>query len=202
MDSLSRRSGAVSPQPSVPAIGHSPTSDFNFIPKSTGIIKDLPLPELRKPRKGYTMEEIKAYRNWASELRKEGKIAFCLDPKFIAEANLVRKPDRTYRITHNFGPLRNITAVLKTSISKIQDLIHKLANYSYLVKIDLSKAFNHSPLIEEERKYYCFRHPINQQVYQYNTLPMGAINSSQLFHDHLDQILNCLPQDLRIHVLH
>eukprot|EP00917_Polyrhabdina_sp_WS-2016_P029091 GHVP01061967.1.p1 GENE.GHVP01061967.1~~GHVP01061967.1.p1 ORF type:complete len:122 (-),score=12.98 GHVP01061967.1:168-533(-) len=86
----------------------SPTIEVlqNFVPESTGIILGLDPPGPSKIKKGFTTKEIQAYRKWCTDLKKLNKIKLCQKPKFIAEVNLVKKKDSTYRITHNFGPLR------------------------------------------------------------------------------------------------
>eukprot|EP00917_Polyrhabdina_sp_WS-2016_P008662 GHVP01019364.1.p1 GENE.GHVP01019364.1~~GHVP01019364.1.p1 ORF type:complete len:170 (+),score=11.02 GHVP01019364.1:342-851(+) len=56
---------------------------------------------------------------------------------------------------------------------KIQDIIHRIAQFDFVAKIDLLKAFHYSLLAIEERPYCAFRHPMSQQIYSYCTLPMG-----------------------------
>eukprot|EP00917_Polyrhabdina_sp_WS-2016_P011831 GHVP01025962.1.p1 GENE.GHVP01025962.1~~GHVP01025962.1.p1 ORF type:complete len:173 (+),score=11.79 GHVP01025962.1:178-696(+) len=85
---------------------------------------------------------------------------------------------------------------------KIMDIVHRIAQFKFVAKIDLLKAFHYSPLPIEEQPYYCFRHPISQQTFSYTTLPMGAVNSSELFYRHLQFVLDKLPANLRSHIVH
>eukprot|EP00917_Polyrhabdina_sp_WS-2016_P005290 GHVP01011912.1.p1 GENE.GHVP01011912.1~~GHVP01011912.1.p1 ORF type:complete len:175 (-),score=16.62 GHVP01011912.1:611-1135(-) len=121
-----------------PIITSPPTeSNFEFIPESTGLILGLDPPKISKIRKGYTTPEIQAYRKWCSDLKKLQKIRICSKPKFIADVNLVKKKDSSYRITHNFGPLRSITSTLTSTMPKITDIIHKIAQFQFVAKLDL-----------------------------------------------------------------
>eukprot|EP00917_Polyrhabdina_sp_WS-2016_P015151 GHVP01032994.1.p1 GENE.GHVP01032994.1~~GHVP01032994.1.p1 ORF type:complete len:209 (-),score=20.95 GHVP01032994.1:86-712(-) len=90
----------------------------SFHPESSGIILGLEPPAPPARRKGYTTPEIKAYRKWCSDLKRHGKIERCPNPAYVADANLVRKKDGSYRVTHNFGPLRSITSTLNSSMPK------------------------------------------------------------------------------------
>eukprot|EP00917_Polyrhabdina_sp_WS-2016_P013299 GHVP01029270.1.p1 GENE.GHVP01029270.1~~GHVP01029270.1.p1 ORF type:complete len:114 (-),score=5.91 GHVP01029270.1:1202-1543(-) len=71
--------------------------------------------------------------------------------KYTANATIVRKPDFTHRITHDFSTHHHIQDNLPSYPNPLTVAYHS--------KIDLTKAFHYCPICASERPYYTFLHP-------------------------------------------
>eukprot|EP00917_Polyrhabdina_sp_WS-2016_P004542 GHVP01010410.1.p1 GENE.GHVP01010410.1~~GHVP01010410.1.p1 ORF type:complete len:247 (-),score=8.12 GHVP01010410.1:123-863(-) len=78
-----------------------------FIPRRTGLTTDAII--IQRPRlKAYTDIQLHAYNSWIKQLLRLNTISYIprSQIKFTANANIVIKPDKTHRITHDFSHLK------------------------------------------------------------------------------------------------
>eukprot|EP00917_Polyrhabdina_sp_WS-2016_P027837 GHVP01059429.1.p1 GENE.GHVP01059429.1~~GHVP01059429.1.p1 ORF type:complete len:134 (+),score=10.48 GHVP01059429.1:287-688(+) len=119
-----------------PTSSSTPIKDIStFIPKSSGIIIGLEPPLLPKVKKGFTTSKVRAYRKWCNDLKSLKKIEIFPNPKRIISPTLIWSRKRM--ASYNFGPLRRIIATLSSLIPKINEIIHRIAQFEFVAKIDL-----------------------------------------------------------------
>eukprot|EP00917_Polyrhabdina_sp_WS-2016_P029092 GHVP01061968.1.p1 GENE.GHVP01061968.1~~GHVP01061968.1.p1 ORF type:complete len:130 (-),score=13.28 GHVP01061968.1:677-1066(-) len=82
------------PTPTLPSTTTPTALLTSFVPESSS----------PKIKKGFTTPEVRAYRKWCNDLKRHKKIEICPKPKYIADANLVKKKDGTFRVNPTSDP--------------------------------------------------------------------------------------------------
>ena len=72
-------------------------------------------------------------------------------------------------------------------MSRIHDLVHKMAKYRIFSKIDLKSAYYQVPLRDSEKHYTAFE--ADGQLFQFNRVPFGLTNSVAAFQRVMDSII-------------
>jgi Reverse transcriptase (RNA-dependent DNA polymerase) len=92
---------------------------------------------------------------------------------------LVKKKDNSIRVWVDYREVNTLTSTDAHPIPLIENLLNRLGNKSYFLKIDLREAYHQIPLEKEKHIYTAFY--CHKGTFRYNVMPFGLKNSPSQF---------------------
>jgi hypothetical protein len=92
---------------------------------------------------------------------------------------LVPKPDGTYRFCTDFRKVNSVTKTDSHPLPRIEDVIDRIGNSTFVTKIDLLSGYWQIPLTEKAKQISAFVTP--DGLYQYRRMPFGLKNAPSSF---------------------
>jgi hypothetical protein len=102
----------------------------------------------------------------------------------------VEKPDKSIRICTNLIALNNIVEKEEYPTPIMNDLIEKVQGSEYFTVVDLKDGYFQIEIREEDKKKTAFK--FDNQVYEWNRMPMGFKNAPSIFQKMMDKLLGDL----------
>ena len=69
----------------------------------------------------------------------------------------------------------------------IEEIVNKLAEYTFFSTFDLKWAYHQIPLQQHEKKFTTFE--ANWKIYQYRKIPFGVTNGVVVFQREMDKLI-------------
>src|SRR5210317_1119023 len=99
----------------------------------------------------------------------------------------ISKPDGTLRSLADFGELNKRIKRKPFPIPKIQDMLHKIQGFQWVISLDLNMGYYHIVLDPDTSKYCTIVLPWGK--YEYLRLPMGLCNSPDIFQENMSELM-------------
>ena len=90
---------------------------------------------------------------------------------FCSPVVMVKKPDKSFKITQDFRALNAITEFDSEPMPAIEDDLHKFAGCKYISEIDITKAYHQIKLHPDSQPFTAF--PTSKGLMQYKRMPLG-----------------------------
>lgn len=127
--------------------------------------------------------QVKASSEMTQEINKMlqcGAVERCLKCSgFLSPLFLRRKSDGSNRAIFNLKSLNNYLNPPKFSLINHHKVPLCLNNLDFMVKIDLSQAYYHIPIVKSHRRYLAFSY--NNKIYNMTCLPFGLATAPFAF---------------------
>lgn len=134
--------------------------------------------------------EIKQMTPIISDLLKKGIISNCIRSKthFFSSFFLVPKSDGTSRFILNLKGLNRFISPPHFKLDNYKSVKDLITKKCYMATIDLKDAYYMVPIYKKHRQFLSFK--FNNQVYQFNCLPMGLATAPYVFTKLLKPVFN------------
>ncbi|XP_068211718.1 uncharacterized protein [Palaemon carinicauda] len=109
---------------------------------------------------------------------------------YSSPALLIKKKEGNYRLVVDFRTLNAITDFDCEPMPSFEQDLHKFADFMYITKLDICKAYHQIPLTPESRKYTAFS--TNLGLMQYVRLPFGLSTACATYIRLMRQVLKGL----------
>src|SRR5210317_355464 len=129
-------------------------------------------------------------KNEVERLCKWGILKKCNNSEWAAPMFTISKSDGTLRSLADFQELNKMIKRKPFPIPKIQDMLHKLQGFQWVISLDLNMGYYHIVLDPDTIKYCTTVLPWGK--YKYLRLPMGLCNSSDIFQENMLELMAAL----------
>ena len=170
------------------------SSLFSDVPRRTHLIEhDIEITEDARPIRQHP---YRANPRQLEHLRTE--VDYMLKNGIIEKGNgnwaspcvLVPKSDQTLRFCVDYRKVNNITKADSYPIPRIDDLIDRIGDASFITKIDLLSAYFQIPLTPRAQEISSFVTP--DGLYKFKVMPFGLMNAPASF----QRLINTITQDI------
>ena len=119
-----------------------------------------------------------------------GKIRETFASAWASPLCLLRKKDKTLRVTVDYKHLNSVTERVAYPFPYPDEIFSHLANAKYFTVIDLTSGYYQVPLDPASRKYTAFM--CSKGTFEYLVLPMGLTNAVETFQRMMNKVLQGL----------
>ena len=145
---------------------------------------------LKQRRRRIAVQYEKDFDNIIEEMIESGKISPTTTSPWASPVRLLRKKDKSIRVTVDYIYLNSCTEKIAYPFPFVDEIFARLAQAKYYTVIDLISGYNQVPLDPESRPYTAFM--TSKGVFQFNVLPMGVTNAVETFQRLMNTVLEGL----------
>ncbi|GIY68937.1 hypothetical protein CDAR_294101 [Caerostris darwini] len=107
--------------------------------------------------------------------------------EWASPLHIVTKKDGSFRPCGDYRRLNDLTIPDRYNIPRIQDFQHILTNKTIFSKIDITKAYYHIPVADEDKAKTAIITPFG--LYQFNVMSFGLKNAPATFQRFINEVL-------------
>ena len=100
----------------------------------------------------------------------------------------VRKKDGSLRLCIDYRKLNAVTQDDTYQMPRVEELIEKLGDATYITTLDLTKGYYQVPVAQEDREKTAFTTPFGK--YRFKTMPFGLKGAPSTFQRLMDRVLS------------
>ena len=124
------------------------------------------------------------------DMLEAGKIRETFDSPWASPLCLLRKKDKSLRVTVDYGHLNKVTERIAYPFPYPEEIFSKLSRARYFTVIDLTSGYYQVPLDPASRKFTAFM--CSKGTFEYLVLPMGLTNATETFQKMMNTVLKGL----------
>jgi hypothetical protein len=147
-------------------------------------------PPLKQKERRIPMKFTAEFETMIDDMLAAGKIQETFSSPWASPLCLLRKKDKTLRVTVDYGHLNKVTERIAYPFPYPEEIFSKLSRARYFTGIDLSSGYYQVPLDIASRKYTAFM--CSKGTFEYLVLPMGLTNATETFQKMMNTVLRGL----------
>jgi hypothetical protein len=147
-------------------------------------------PPLKQKERRIPMKFSAEFETMIDDMLEAGKIRETFDSPWASPLCLLRKKDKSLRVTVDYGHLNKVTERIAYPFPYPEEIFSKLARARYFTVVDLTSGYYQVPLDPASRKFTAFM--CSKGTFEYLVLPMGLTNATETFQKMMNTVLKGL----------